>query len=122
MHDGVWAGEKLINDQGYFNDMLNTSNSIQPAYGYLWWLNGTDKFYDDDNRLYNEGSIAPTMPDDSKLAKGYHEQRIYIVPSLELVVVRQGGFTGLPESGEGSFDAELWKRIMNAVNKGALNQ
>lgn len=116
LNRGNWDGEKLLSDDGYFSDMISTSQPLQEAYGYLWWLNGTNTWYDDDNKIMNEGSIAHSMPDDAWLAKGYHDQRIYIVPSLDMVVIRQGAYTGLPESGEGSFDVELWKRIMNAVN------
>ncbi len=121
MNDGVWNGKKLLEDEGYFAEMLRPSQTLQPAYGYLWWLNGTDTWYDDDTRTTFDGSIVPSMPSDALLAKGFHDQRIYIVPSLDLIVVRQGEFTGMPESGEGSFDDELWKRIMAAVNGGALN-
>jgi CubicO group peptidase (beta-lactamase class C family) len=119
LNNGVWRGEKIINDDGYFSDMLSPSNDIQHAYGYLWWLNGTDTWYHDDSKTTHQGSIASTMPSDSWLAKGFEDQRIYVVPSQDLVVIRQGGYTGLPDIGEGSFDVEFWKRLMKAV--GTLN-
>jgi CubicO group peptidase (beta-lactamase class C family) len=115
LNDGVWNGEKLISDDGYYKAMLQTSQSLQEAYGYLWWLNGTDTWYDDDTKTTVNGSIAASMPEDGFIAKGKHDQRIYIVPSLDLVVIRQGAFTELPESGEGSFDAEFWMRLMKAI-------
>lgn len=121
LNKGVWNGEKIINDDGYFSEMLTSTQSLQEAYGYLWWINGTSTWYDDDYKVTHDGSIAGTMPDDSWLAKGFHDQRIYIVPSQELVVIRQGAYTSLPESGEGSFDAELWKRLMSAIENGALH-
>lgn len=120
LNRGEWNGEKLLKDDGYFTEMLTTSQSLQEAYGYLWWLNGAATWYDDDTKTTHQGPIAGTMPEDSWVAKGFHDQRIYIVPSLELIVIRQGGISGLPEAGEGSFDAELWKRLMNAINAGAL--
>lgn len=115
LNDGTWEGEKVINDEGYFADMLSTSQSANEAYGYLWWLNGKNTWYDDDSEVTNEGPIANTMPSDAVLAKGKRDQRIYVVPSLELVVVRQGGDTALPEIGAGSFDVEFWRRLINAV-------
>jgi CubicO group peptidase (beta-lactamase class C family) len=120
LNDGVWGGQKLIQDEGYYNDMLSTSQSIQQAYGYLWWLNGKDNWYDGVTKTTYTGSIAETMPADAVLAKGKHDQRIYVVPSLDLVVIRQGMITDLPEIGEGSFDVEFWKRLMNAIGNGAL--
>ncbi|HLT74873.1 MAG TPA: serine hydrolase [Ohtaekwangia sp.] len=116
LNDGTWDGKKLLQDEGYFSDMLSTSQTIQKSYGYLWWLNGKESWYDDDKRVTIDGPIASSMPDDAWLAKGKHDQRIYVVPSLDLVVIRQGGYIPLPESGEGSFDVEFWKRLMRAIN------
>jgi CubicO group peptidase (beta-lactamase class C family) len=115
LNDGVWDGNTIIADEEYFSAMLNTSQSIQQAYGYLWWLNGKGTWYDDEPKVTVNGFLAPNMPADGWLAKGKHDQRIYVVPSQDLVVIRQGGYTALPESGEGSFDAEFWKRLMAAI-------
>jgi CubicO group peptidase (beta-lactamase class C family) len=117
LNDGTWDGKRLMNDQAYFSDMLTTSQSLNEAYGYLWWLNGTDSWYDDDTQTTFQGSITPSMPADGIMAKGFHEQRIYIVPSLKMVVIRQGAYTGLPESGPDSFDEGLWSRLSKAINK-----
>lgn len=116
MNDGTWNGDKVIQDEGYFTNMLSTSQAINEAYGYLWWLNGKSTWYDDDNDVANRGAIVVTMPSDAVLAKGKRDQRIYVVPGLELVVVRQGDDTTLPEIGEGSFDIEFWRRLMNAID------
>ena len=116
LNKGSWNDQKLIQDDGYFSDMLSTSQPMQKAYGYLWWLNGKEDWYDDELKVTNEGPIASTLPSDAVLAKGKRDQRIYIVPGLDIVVIRQGGDTGLPEIGEGSFDVEFWKRMMSAIN------
>jgi CubicO group peptidase (beta-lactamase class C family) len=120
LNHGVWDGQDIMHDEGYFERMLSTSQSIQYAYGYLWWLNGKESHYDGNTKVTTEGSLIPTMPDAAWIAKGQHDQRVYIVPNLDLIVVRQGGSTGLPEVGEGSFDVEFWKRLMKAVNNGEL--
>ncbi len=112
---GSWLGNNLVQDQGYINEMLSTSQEFQPAYGYLWWLNGTDSWYNMDTDSMVDGSLVPTMPDASFIAKGFHDQRIYFVPEYDLVVIRQGEHTGLPEAGEGSFDIEFWERMMRAI-------
>jgi CubicO group peptidase (beta-lactamase class C family) len=121
MNRGVWNGQQVIKDDDYFKNMYKSSQEFNPAYGSLWWLNDTNQWYNTDLKTMMSGSIAETMPKDGILAKGKHDQRVYIVPSLDLVVVRQGVYTGLPESGEGSFDVEFWRRLMNAVEKGALD-
>ncbi len=33
-----------MTDNNYFNEMVNTSQSLNQAYGYLWWLNGKPSF------------------------------------------------------------------------------
>ena len=46
-------------------------------------------------------------------ALGKNDQKIYVVPSLGLVVVRQGQAAGVhPLQAISSFDNELWTRIM----------
>jgi CubicO group peptidase (beta-lactamase class C family) len=121
LNNGEWNGEKIIEDDVYFNEMLSTSQSIQPAYGYLWWLNGTDNWYHDETKTVIPGPIVQTMPSDAIIARGKHDQRIYIVPSLELVVVRQAAYLPIAEYGEGSFDVEFWRRLMPAINAGAAS-
>jgi CubicO group peptidase (beta-lactamase class C family) len=121
LNRGVWDGQRVIEDDDYFKNMYKSSQTFNPAYGHLWWLNDTDNWFNTDTKTMMSGSIAATMPSDGILAKGKHDQRVYIVPSLDLVVVRQGEYTGLPESGDGSFDVELWRRLMNAIEHGALN-
>lgn len=38
--EGKWKDEAILNDRTYFNAMTNSSQNINPSYGYLWWLNG----------------------------------------------------------------------------------
>jgi CubicO group peptidase (beta-lactamase class C family) len=116
---GSWKGEKLIQDDGYFSAMVTPSQPIQ-AYGFLWWLNGTDSWYDAETQRSIDGPLASTMPSESWLAKGLHDQRIYVVPGLDMVVIRQGEDNGLPDAGEGSFDVEFWKRLMAAIGDDGL--
>ena len=40
--NGAWNGNQLINST-YFNEMVNTSQTLNKSYGYLWWLNGNHK-------------------------------------------------------------------------------
>jgi len=120
---GMWNGERLLQEEGYFRDMLSSSQNIQKAYGYLWWLNGQSDYFDDkvtNGNPFQPGPIYPAMPPDALLAMGHFDQRIEIIPSLDLIIIRQGGDTGLPELGQHSFDNEFWSRLMKAIkNNGA---
>lgn len=114
--DAHWKEEKLMQDENYFNDMLSPSQANQRAYGYLWWLNGQESYYDE--HIINPGAIYPAMPQDAVLAMGRYDQRIEVIPSLDLVVVRQGDNTVLPELGVDSFDNKFWTLLMDAIEHG----
>lgn len=112
--EAKWNDEALLTDKTYYNGMLSSSQNRQQAYGYLWWLNGRESYYE--NKNTSAGPIFPAMPDDGLLAMGRLDQRIEVIPSLDLIIVRQGGDTKLPELGPGSFDNEFWLRLMRAIN------
>ena len=40
LNKGNWDGNQIMTDTNYFNQMLNSSQSLNESYGYLWWLNG----------------------------------------------------------------------------------
>ncbi len=39
LNRGVWDGNDVLGDDNFYEDMVNTSQQINPSYGYLWWLN-----------------------------------------------------------------------------------
>jgi hypothetical protein len=62
-----------------------------------------------------EGPLIPTAPDDVYAAMGAGDQRVYVAPGLELVVVRQGSAAFGQAAARSPFDAELWTRITAAA-------
>ena len=46
-------------------------------------------------------------------ALGKNDQKIYVVPSLNMVVVRQGNAAGGIAAAASSFDNQLWSRLMD---------
>jgi CubicO group peptidase (beta-lactamase class C family) len=109
---GNWAGDAVLTDQAYFDAMVNTSQPMNPAYGYLWWLNGKGSYLLPGLQFSFPGALFPAAPDDLIAALGLNEQRIYVVPSAGLVVVRQGESAGGASPAASSFDNQLWQRIM----------
>src|SRR5215203_1213431 len=83
LNDGVWNGERILPEGWVQRTITPPSSNKLKNYGYQFWLNGLDK----DNRSKRE---YPEMPTDMFLADGYGGQRIYIIPSLQLVIVRMG--------------------------------
>jgi CubicO group peptidase (beta-lactamase class C family) len=70
-------------------------------YGHLWWNNRTGQ------------ALGDTVPRDAVYMSGWGKQACFVVPSLDLVVVRVGSDRKLNEHPE--FYSELWKRLMAAV-------
>jgi CubicO group peptidase (beta-lactamase class C family) len=114
-HKGTWNTTKIVNET-YFTKAINTSQNINKAYGYLWWLNGKDSYHLPQTQLEFQGKLIPSAPDDLYCALGKNDQKIYVVPSKKLVIVRMG------ESAEGTnfalsgFDETLWKKINLVIN------
>ena len=79
LQGGVWQGERLLPEG--FAEFVSTPAPAwsKPQYGGLFWLNRTGR--------------AP-LPGDAYWMGGDGEQRVTIVPSLDLVVVRLGHVAG----------------------------
>ena len=84
-------GENQIVPKSWIKNMI-TPSSTNPNYGYLTWL-GTKH---EENRIYNPKSTAtgfhsePYEDRDLIFLDGFGGQRVYIVPSKRLVIVRTG--------------------------------
>jgi CubicO group peptidase (beta-lactamase class C family) len=112
---GKWAGNAIMNDTNYFQSMLNSSQTLNPSYGYLWWLNGKSSYILPTGDV-KEGSLMPSGPPDLVAALGYGDKKIYVVKSKDLVVIRHGGPSNFPVNlALSSFDNEIWKRLMLAI-------
>lgn len=119
LRDGRWEGRQLINSR-YVKEATSTSQKLNEAYGYLWWLNGKSSFVLAGGNS-GQGRIWPDCPKDAIGALGAQDKKIYVVPSLDLVVARHGGPAGPTPGREGggrtSFDNELLGRICRAVRR-----
>ncbi len=114
--EGKWNGTAIMNDASYFQSMLGSSQSLNPSYGYLWWLNGKSSYALPGMGAPVAGALMPNAPPDLVAALGYNDKKIYVVKSRDLVVVRHGGQSGAPSSlALSSFDNEIWKRLMLAI-------
>lgn len=87
---GKWDGSAIMNDLNYLNASINTSQSINLSYGYLWWLNGKSSFMVPQSQAVFNGYATPTAPADMYAAMGRDGQLLNVVPSKGLVMVRMG--------------------------------
>jgi CubicO group peptidase (beta-lactamase class C family) len=114
---GKWENQQILNET-FFKESVSSSQSINPAYGYLWWLNGKNKFMIPTEQTVYQGSLIPNAPSDMYAAMGANDQRIYIIPSKKMVIVRMGEASNPsnPSFAVSGFDSLLWDKI-NAVIK-----
>ena len=90
LNKGVWNGNVIMRDSAYFYQMTHTSQSLNEAYGYLWWLNGSATFMVPQTQIVFNGSMTPNAPADMIAALGKNGQFINVVPSRQLVWIRMG--------------------------------
>lgn len=116
LNNGVWDGETILSNADYLRDMKTTSQNINSAYGYLWWLNGKSTYRAPGLQLEFNGELIPNAPSDTYAGLGKNDQKLYIVPSQNLVVIRLGEDAGESLLGPSSFDNELWGMLNDFIN------
>lgn len=115
LNRGKWNTENILNDSVYFSQMINTSQSLNPGYGYLTWLNGKPNYMLPGLRWIFSGSIIPEAPGDMYAALGKNDQKLYVVPSKNLVIIRMGESAGAVHFALSDFDNELWTRLNRMI-------
>ena len=109
---GKWENNTILNEN-FFNEATNTSQTLNLGYGYLWWLNGKSSYHLPQSQLQFNGSLIPNAPADMYLALGKNDQKIYIIPSKKMVVIRMGEVANPdnPTFTLSDFDTVLWQKI-----------
>lgn len=115
LNEGNWGEEQIVDD-AFFKESITTSQNINPAYGYLWWLNGKSRFMLPESQTVYPGFLVPNAPAEMFAAMGAADQRLYIIPSKNLVIIRMGNASNPsePNFALSGFDEALWEKI-NAV-------
>ena len=113
LHGGIWDGRDVLAGQSWLAESLAPSQSSYPGYGHLWWLNrGAPATGSHAAQPPLAGWFVPAAPADMIAARGHFNRRLYIVPSLSLVVVRLGA-----QAQARRFDQEFWPYLMRALPK-----
>lgn len=115
LNKGKWRGEQIV-DSDYFSTAVSSSQDINKSFGYLWWLNGKDSYYLPQSENAQSGSIITSAPQDMYMAMGNGDQRIYVVPSRHMVVIRMGESAETGTSAVNNFDEQLWVRMNDLIN------
>jgi CubicO group peptidase (beta-lactamase class C family) len=88
LQEGNWDGEQVI-PADWVAEATAPSQSLNQAYGYLWWLNEPNWLTPVVN-AGGEGLFWPDTPDDAYAALGFGNQIVLVIPSLDLVITRAG--------------------------------
>ncbi|MFI1745785.1 serine hydrolase domain-containing protein [Thalassobellus sediminis] len=112
---GKWEDNQIISES-FLNEATNTSQNINQSYGYLWWLNGKSSYHLPQSQLEFNVELIPNAPDDMYAALGKNDQKIYIVPSKKLVVIRMGEAADGDNFALSNFDNDLWEKINALVD------
>ncbi|PJJ10226.1 CubicO group peptidase (beta-lactamase class C family) [Flavobacterium sp. 1] len=94
LHKGNWNGEQIF-DSSWAKYVSNPTKGSNGDYGAHFWL--------------NVGGHYPDAPRDLYSANGFQGQKVFIIPSKDLVIVRMG------LSEEFDFNG-LLRRIVGSVN------
>lgn len=96
--EGSWTGSTLL--QKSLFDQLFVGSAAHPAYGFYWWIKRPVPvtlagIIDGNNKNQFTRQIKPLIedariPDDFVMAAGAFDQRLYIIPSRGITVVRNG--------------------------------
>lgn len=90
---GRWQGQEVV-DADPLAECFNGSE-VNPAYGLTFWLNlpygegPTADLAKYLRRKRGEVAISPHAPRDLVMAAGAGKERLYVIPSLRLVIVHQ---------------------------------
>ena len=114
LNRGKWEKTEVLSDQTYFDEMVNTSQSLNPSYGYLWWLNGKSSIIFPVLPTSFPIPLADNAPDDLFAGLGKNGQFVEVIPSQNLVVVRMGE---APDSSlvPIAFHNEMWEKINGVI-------
>lgn len=110
LNKGKWENNVILNES-FFNAATTTSQNLNLSYGYLWWLNGKSSYRLPQSQLQFQGSIIPNGPNDMFMALGKNDQKIYVIPSKKMVVIRMGDAADSVNPALSDFDNILWQKI-----------
>jgi CubicO group peptidase (beta-lactamase class C family) len=116
LNRGRWNGTQVLADSSWYATSWRSAPPDNGGYGFLWWLNGSTSYRGPGPYLLPsvQGPLVPSAPSDMVAALGKGDKKIYVVPSLELVVVRHGEEADAAQGNPlaiSAFDEQWWRRL-----------
>lgn len=100
LRNGTWQDKEIV-PAAWVKRAAAPSQTMTPNYGFLWWNNSTN--------------LWPGVPSDAFAAMGKFDNDMLIVPSLDLILIRQIGED--PEPNRKINKLELFKLVVEAVQQ-----
>ena len=113
--EGKWNETQIVS-KNFLNEATNTSQQINKSYGYLWWLNGKSSYHLPQSQFEFQGTLIKNAPIEMFAALGKNDQKIYIIPSKKLVIIRMGDAASSSNFALSTFDEDLWGKINLLIN------
>lgn len=116
LNRGKWNGTQALADSTWFANSFRSLPPDNGGYGMLWWLNGSASYRIPGPYVLPSanGPLIPSAPPDLVAALGKGDKKIYVIPSLELVVVRHGeeaDASGGNPLAISNFDEQWWQKL-----------
>lgn len=89
LQDGVWQGQRMLPEGWIKYTTTPTGGAPRGQYGAFFWLNAGER-NNPANRRW------PDAPTDAYAALGFQEQKVVIIPSRKVVLVRFGATSDRP--------------------------
>lgn len=112
LQDGVWEGERLLPEGWVEYSTRPTPEAPQGSYGAHWWLNAGAPD-DPADRPW------PELPPSAYRAAGFEGQYVMVVPTHDLVVVRQGYTPDEDRWSMADFTARVMATLGNRETRGS---
>lgn len=116
LRDGWWDGEQVVSSD-WVEEATAPSQELNPAYGFLWWLNAQEGALIPGTNGTVPGAFWPDAPADAYAALGLGDQIVLVLPDQDMVVVRAGSFGG---GGAAGADQPVSNTSVNEVARLAL--
>lgn len=116
LNKGNWDEAPVLSDPDYFGAMTTSSQTLNPSYGYLWWLNGQSSILLPGLDFALNIELADNAPPDLFAGMGKNGQYVECIPSENMVVVRMGEAPGndlVPIQ----FHNEMWAKISAMIRE-----